>query len=119
MLHTIISINSLSIKNFHSSSIHYADMNTNINQAFNTENNFILDQNQNIADLQLIPFEPVITREQLKDLNISSYADSFSWFYDENGKMIDYNKPIRLFNGVKLISNYLEKKTFNGSKFNI
>jgi len=41
---------------------------------------------------------------------MSSYAESFPLNVVEEGKNIDYNKPINLFNGVKLISHFLEKR---------
>lgn len=42
--------------------------------------------------------------------NMSSYGESFPWFVDENNKIIDYNKSIRLFDAVKLVSRYLETR---------
>ena len=106
MLKKVYNINSLSINFFHSSSIYYADMHININHLMNTGNNLGLNENQRFSQLQMVRYDPNITREQLNDLNISSYAESFPWFLDESGQIIDYNKPIRLFNGIKLISNY-------------
>lgn len=40
----------------------------------------------------------------------SSYAEAFPWFEDAEGKKIDFDKPIRLFDGVKIISRYLETR---------
>lgn len=52
----------------------------------------------------------IIEKNLIKDNDISSIADSFPWFYDSNGDKIDYNADIRLFKGIELISNFLEKK---------
>lgn len=42
--------------------------------------------------------------------SISNTKNVFPWLVDSKGEILNYNKDIRLFEGVKLISNFLEKK---------
>ena len=47
-------------------------------------------------------------------VNISTLSrkgeEDFSWLMDDKGNLLDFNKKVNLFNGVSLISNFLEKK---------
>ena len=49
-----------------------------------------------------------------KGVNISTLSrkgeEDFSWLMDDKGNLLDFNKKVNLFNGVSLISNFLEKK---------
>jgi hypothetical protein len=70
---------------------------------------------EKVNDLQLVKYNDTVDKEgvELKDLNLSSYKEVFPWFVEGEGgsqKDIDFNKPIRLFDSVKLIYNYLEKR---------
>lgn len=44
------------------------------------------------------------------EVNMSSYGESFPWFVDSEGKVFDYNKSIKLFDGIKIVSRYLETR---------
>nr|YP_009912209.1 hypothetical protein [Phallus echinovolvatus]QLD96646.1 hypothetical protein [Phallus echinovolvatus] len=70
--------------------------------------------NERLSDLQLIKYEEKVDESNIKEILSSfestSYVESFPLFIDETGKVIDFNKPIGLFNGVKLISQFLEKR---------
>lgn len=74
----------------------------------------ILLGHERLSALQLIKYEEKVAESDLKEIlgssGTTSYAESFPWFIDETGKVIDFNKPIDLFNGVKLISQFLEKR---------
>src|SRR6202046_5592852 len=91
--------NNLLVKNFiHSSAILYSNVDSKILEQINR-----LGQ-ERVSDLQLIKYQENVVDEDIKDLNISSISEIFPWFLDEEGKNIEYNKPIKLFDGVKLIS---------------
>lgn len=98
--------NSLLIKNFiHSSAILYSNVRDSILlDAINRLNQ------ERVSDLQLIKYEEKAVEDLKIDLGISTLSESFPWLYDEQGKQIEFNKPIKLFDGVKLISNFLEKR---------
>jgi len=72
-------------------------------------------ENERLSGLKLIKYKETPADEE-EDLNweskspSSTYAESFPWFVDEEGKRIDYDQPIRMFDGVKLISRYLETR---------
>jgi hypothetical protein len=70
--------------------------------------------NEGLSNLALIKFikekQPLVENEDLTDLGISSYEESFPWLIDENGKLIDLNKDIKLFDGVHLVSRFLEHR---------
>lgn len=61
-----------------------------------------------LSRLELVRYNSKV--ETSSESGITSYGESFPWLVDEEGNMIDLSKSIRLFDGVKLISNYLEKK---------
>jgi hypothetical protein len=65
---------------------------------------------EKVNDLQLVKYNDKVDTDELKDLDLSSFKDAFPWFIENDGQLIDFNKPIRLFDIVKLISNYLEKR---------
>ena len=66
------------------------------------------------SELQVVPYSgflgPNDGNTDLPIETISSYGESFPWFFDENGRSIDYTKKVSLFDGVKLISNYISKR---------
>jgi len=67
--------------------------------------------NERVSSLQLIRFNKKEVDEDLIEFpNESSIAESFSWLVDENGKNIDFNNSIKLFDGIKIISLFLEKR---------
>ena len=96
-------------KNFiHSSAILYSDDIPKDSLSRILENSL---ENERLSNLQLVKYNKEVVKEDLTDLGItSSIGESFPWFLDDEGKNIDFRKPISLFNGVKLISNYLEKR---------
>uniref|UniRef100_UPI0030E5E8CD hypothetical protein n=1 Tax=Squamanita imbachii TaxID=2976389 RepID=UPI0030E5E8CD len=65
--------------------------------------------NERISNLELIKYKKEIVEEDLNEIKLKSYKESSTWFLDDEGNVIDYNKTIVLFHGVKLISNFLEK----------
>lgn len=48
--------------------------------------------------------------EALDNGTPSSFEEDFSWFVGEDGKMIDYNKNINVFEAVQLLHHFLNKK---------
>lgn len=42
--------------------------------------------------------------------SISSFEEAFPWYSTEDGQSIDYQKQIKLFEAVKLVSKYLETR---------
>lgn len=108
---TIKNKNLLGIKFIHSSKINYATNDPSIvSQMINAQ----MNQQNVVNNMQVVPFGENPSREEIldsmSDCSISDMATVFPWFLDENGKIIDFNKSIKLFNGIKIISIYLEKK---------
>lgn len=68
--------------------------------------------NESVSSLQLIRLnKKEKVDEDLMDIpNNSGMDDSFPWLVDENGKNIEFNNSIKLFDGIKLISRFLEKR---------
>jgi hypothetical protein len=66
-------------------------------------------ENERVSRLKLIKYQEGPVEEEEKDYMppMEEYAESFPWFVDEDGRPIDFNKSIKLFNGVKLVSNFL------------
>jgi hypothetical protein len=97
--------NSLLVNKFiHSSAILYSNVDSRILEEINR-----LGQ-ERVSDLQLIKYQENVVEGDITDLGISSISESFPWLLDDQGKNIEFNKPIKLFDGVKLISNFLEKR---------
>lgn len=74
--------------------------------------------NEKLSQLQLIKYEKEAVDEDIKDLGGSSFAECFPFLTDNKGNFIEFHKPINLFNGVNLISEFIEKK-FDVEKDNI
>ena len=93
----------------HTSAILYSNVNdSNVNKLLN---DVITPNNNKLSDLQLIRYDSkIIDETKLSESDISSYEEAFSFLLDEEGNKIDFNKSITLFNGVKLISTYLNKR---------
>jgi len=108
----IITKNNLFGVNFiHTSGVFYSNVtvervkiNKNINEALAPEN----EVNNDLAVIHLRSNPK--TEEVLPNDNSNSFSESFPWLCDEEGRPIDYNKSIRLFEGIKLISRYLETR---------
>jgi len=67
--------------------------------------------NERLSSLQLIRYnKEELDEDLIESPNKSSIAESFSWLVDENGKNIEFNNSIKLFDGIKLISHFLEKR---------
>ncbi len=69
-----------------------------------------LNEKFKLKQLKSIKYENDVSSTNISELNITSYADSFPCLLDSEGKAIDFNKSINLFDGVKLVSNYLENR---------
>ena len=68
-------------------------------------------ENERLSQLKLIKYQENQIEEDLKPESlISSYEESFPDLVDKDGTKIPFNQPIGLFNGVRLISRFLEKK---------
>jgi hypothetical protein len=77
----------------------------------NEQLNNMLNNTTQDNNLQMVLFNKgQVKLDELNNLNLSSYEENFSWLTDDNGKIIDFNRKVNLFNGVSLISNFLEKK---------
>jgi hypothetical protein len=108
----IITKNNLFGVNFiHTSGVIYsnvtverAKLDKKINEALAPEN----EVNNDLAVIHLRSNPK--TEEVLPNDNSNSFSDSFPWLCDEEGRPIDYNKSIKLFEGIKLISRYLETR---------
>lgn len=98
---------------FHNSSIIYSESNTNSEVQILIDNALNLSE-ERVNNLQLIQYNKEIKSEELESISpVSEYKESFPWFIDENGKDIDFNGSINVFNSVKLIkliSQFLEKR---------
>jgi len=109
-VNNLINKNSLvSVKFFHNSGIIYSD---NANSNSNILNYLINSGNERLSNLERIKYENKVEGSDIKEIygSTSSYGEGFPWLIDEDGKVIDFNKSISLFNGVKLISRYLETR---------
>ena len=79
-----------------------------MNAANQVANLFALNQaNQNQMAVVLAN---TLTLEDIKELQHSSMIEDFPWLFDKEGKPINFNEKLNVFDGVKLISNLLEKK---------
>lgn len=105
----IYSNNNLWNKNFiHTSSINYM---SNVNSSTTQDINNLLNStdspvNNNKA---LVLYENFVD-QKLNSEGSSSTLEAFPWFFDANGKAIDYNKEINVFQAVEIISRFLEAK---------
>ena len=70
-------------------------------------------ENEILSDLHLIKNQEKPTDEAETDYlpPSSRSAKSLPWLVDEEGKILDYTKPLKLFNGVKIISCFLESRS--------
>ena len=92
--------------------------NQNTNQVLNQNNqnsqiNNMLNNPTQENKLQMVLFKKimVISKQQIvQELLLSSLegGDDFSWFVDSEGKMIDFNKKVSVFEGVKLMHNLID-----------
>ena len=93
----------------HTSALLYSDSRSNSElHRIIAESESTLLENESLSNLQVVKYNENFVSEEVKDL-ITSNSETFSWFYDEDG-CINYNKSIRLFEGVKLISHFLETR---------
>ena len=101
----------LGIKLIHSSPILHSNNNPiNIRQYL-----YETDNNPTLRELSLIKYNNEPVKTELPEVTNSSFVEAFPWFLDDQGKIIDYNKSIRLFDGIRLINFYRGrgKKRFN------
>ena len=101
--------NLLLVKNFSQTSSVFSSNTSNFNIEALLRGS---EHQERLNNLKLIKYqkEPTNIQEELTDLGITNYSESFPWFIDSDGKLLDFNKPIKLFEGVQLISKYLEHK---------
>ena len=106
--------NLLVVKFFHLISTLCADNAKNTAQMVNNQINQV-----NVNNLQVATYAPNPSREELlnsiSDGGLSDLGLLYPWLIDESAHSIDYNKSVNLFNGVKLISKYIENKFFINS----
>lgn len=93
--------------NFHTSTSAYSDK---INQTL--VDRTLNASNERLSNLQLIKYKENVVESEIpnSDDSVSSYDSNFPWLMDENNQILDYNKQIDVFKGVKMISYYLEKR---------
>jgi hypothetical protein len=67
---------------------------------------------ENLSELNQITHKKKedIEEEDVKEIMGSNYNENFPWFIDDKGQTINFNQPITLFDSIKLISNFLEKR---------
>ena len=67
---------------------------------------------ERLSDLQLIKYIDKVEESNIPDIltEISSYSENFPWLLGEDGKAIDLNKQVDVFNAVKTVSVFLEKR---------
>ena len=123
----ILNKNKYTINFIHTSAVTLSSVNNNVFQNIESVDNSIEQAivNERLSNLQLVRFDgksesldqymlfsshPGKDRSEEQATQISSYSESFPWLIDNNGKFIDLSKNINLFEGVGLISNYLEKR---------
>jgi hypothetical protein len=96
-------------KNFiYTSAILYLD--NNVNRIIEES---LIENSDRESTLQLVKYggeAQNVDEDVLINLDNTSIEESFPWLIDKNGNMIDLNKEVELFEGVDLISNFLEKK---------
>ena len=92
----------------HTSAVQFSDVNK-FNLRINLNSSI---ENERLSNLQVVPYKDKgeNLNKELSESGISSISDCFPWLIDKKGSMIDLNKDINLFEGVQLISNYLEQK---------
>jgi hypothetical protein len=107
-LNISITKNSLiSLNLIHTSAIVYSD---NTRRGVLEE---VLSLNEErLSNLELIKYKEKIVESDMSEIagTFSNFSDSFPWLVDTDGKIINFNKTIDLFDGVKLISQFLEKR---------
>lgn len=108
------------LRNFHTSAVSLSYIN---NGSQNTVADPVVDntitssiETERLSNLQLVKWSN--KSDSLKsdfyvsciNTNSTSISENIPWLIDNDGKFIDLNKNIDLFEAVNLISNYLEKK---------
>lgn len=97
------------LSHFHTSSTISSDNNTRLKELF--ENNFAnIQKNDELALVKYIKDEPIIDDLSASQNGSSNYPEAFPWLWSKDDSPIDYNKPISLFDGIHLVSQYLETK---------
>lgn len=93
---------------FSTSAILFSTKNPDINKIM--ENDLLIKGKE--SGLQMVKFDSNPDIESLlnNESNISNISESFPWLIDNEGKNIDFSNNIDLFNGVRLVSQYLEKR---------
>ena len=94
-------------KLIHTNTVLYSERNR-----VNLENTINESLNSRVNNLQLVKYNDKLYKIESVDsaANASSLSESFPWFTDADGKPIEFNETIRMFEGVKLVSDYLVKK---------
>lgn len=93
---------------FSTSAILFSTKNLDINKKLEKE--LLIKERE--SELQMVIFDsnPEIDSLFNNESNVSKISESFPWLIDKEGKNIVFTNDIDLFNGVKLISQYLENR---------
>lgn len=98
-------------KDFHSTCIRLSDPNDlNIQTILENEGNTRLVRGNNESQWQLVKYDKLQQNSTTEGVNTSEYSESFPWFIDKDGNLINYNDSVSLFDAVSLINNYLIKR---------
>lgn len=76
------------------------------------EKDLLIKEQERVSGLQVVKYNsnPEIDSLFNNESNVSNISESFPWLIDKEGKNIEFTTDIDLFNGVKLVSQYLEKR---------
>ena len=95
-------------KDFHSTCIRLSDPNDlDIQAILENEGNTHLVRGNNESQWQLVKYDKLQQNSTTEGVNTSEYSESFPWFIDKDGNLINYNDSVSLFDAVSLINNYL------------
>ena len=95
---------------FSTSAILFSNINLDINKI--VEKDLLIKEQERVSGLQVVKYNsnPEIDSLFNNESNVSNISESFPWLIDKEGKNIEFTTDIDLFNGVKLVSQYLEKR---------
>jgi hypothetical protein len=91
-------------KLIHTNAVLYSDRNR-----VNLEHTINESLNSRVNNLQLVKYNDKLDKNESVDAAESSFSESFPWLTDADGKPIEFNETISMFEGVKLVSDYLVK----------
>lgn len=117
----LINYNALLNKNFiHTTGIIYSnynsrDINRILEESSRLEELSRLEEasrleNVRISNLELVKYSTTISKEDSSDIGVTPYNELFPWLIDDEGNVIDVSNSINVYDGVKIVSRYLETK---------